>query len=338
MTSLERTRKSLRGEKIDRIPGFPISLASTCKIMGVKQRDFSLDPDIMAETLIAFREKVGCDGIYVSRDNWIYHEALGGNLVFPEDAESYSTEPVLKHLKEFRRLSVPEPWDSPGMRTLLSAAQKIVSAVGDTYYIQANIDTGPFSLGGVLLGAEKFLLSIMTEDETLVSEYLEFCTRVVVAYGKAMINTGVHGIQFGDSTASLLGPEHFKHFALPWEIKAVDGLIGNNCDIWIHICGKTDQFLHLFKTTNFQGFEVDATVPMPLARRLLGEKIAIKGNLDTTFLLRETPETVYKATQDIIRGSGFKTGLIISPGCGVPRMTRLENLVAMQKACEDYPI
>lgn len=338
MTSLERIRKSIKGEKVDRIPAFPISLASTCQIMGVKQRDFSLNPDIMAETLIAFREKVGCDGIYVSRDNWVYHESLGGELLFPDNDESYSTQTVLKTMKEFTRLSVPDPWNAPGMRTLLTVARKIVKAVGDKYYIQANIDTGPFSLGGVLLGAEKFLLAIMTEEEPLVRDFLEFCTQVVAAYGKAMIETGVHGIQFGDSTASLLGPAHFERYALPWEKKAVESLNGKQCDIWIHICGKTDQFLHLLKTMDFQGFEVDAKVPMTLARKLLGKNIALKGNLDTAFLLKENPRTVYGATQEIIRSGGFDTGIIVSPGCGVPRMTPLENLVAMQKACEDYPL
>jgi uroporphyrinogen decarboxylase len=92
----------------------------------------------------------------------------------------------------------------------------------------------------------------------------------------------------------------------------------------------------MLKELDFHGFEVDAKVPMTTARELLGEKIAIKGNLDTTFLLRETPEAVYSATQEMIRSGNFKTGVVVSPGCGVPRMTPLENLIAMQKACEDY--
>ena len=204
--------------------------------------------------------------------------------------------------------------------------------------IQANIDTGPFSLAAVLLGAEKFLLDIMTEENEKVQEFLQFCTDAVVCYGRAMIETGVHGIQFGDSTASLMGPEHFEGFALPWIKKAVNLLSGRGSDIWIHICGKTDQFLHLLKDVNFQGFEVDAKVPMPLARELLGDKIALKGNLDTTFLLQKTPDEVYEATLEILRTGGFKTGIIMSPGCGVPKNTSLENLQAMQRACRDFQI
>ena len=336
MTSLERTKKSIKGEPVDRIPCFPISIANACEITGVKQKDYSLNADCMADTLMRFRDKTGFDGIYVSRDNWVYHQALGGSLTFPEDDESYSKNTVLRSMDEFRSLSVPDPWNTPGMEIILQAATKVVDQVGNDYYVQANIDTGPFSLGGVLLGLEQFLIEITNEEEDNISEFLSFCTDVVIAYGKAMLETGVHGIQFGDASASLVGPHYFEKFVLPWEKKVGDLFHGKDCDLWIHICGKTDQFLHLLKSVDFQGFEVDTNVPMSLARELLGKDIALKGNLDTTFLLEETPEAVYKKTQEVIKNGNFTTGIIMSPGCGVPRMTPLENLVAMQKACEDY--
>jgi len=75
---------------------------------------------------------------------------------------------------------------------------------------------------------------------------------------------------------------------------------------------------------------------MPEAKRLLSEKIALKGNLDTTLLLRGTPNQVYQETQNIIKSGNFKTGVVISPGCGVPRMTPYTNLEAMVKACKDF--
>jgi uroporphyrinogen-III decarboxylase len=54
--------------------------------------------------------------------------------------------------------------------------------------------------------------------------FLCFCTDVVEAYGKAMIATGVHGIQYGDSTASLVGPELYQKFVLPNQKKSIDAL------------------------------------------------------------------------------------------------------------------
>ena len=237
MTNLERTQKAIHGESLDCIPNFPILIAPACQLVGVRQRDYSLEPDIMADTLIKARDLIGADGIYVSRDNWVYHEALGGKLTFPEDDESYSKETILDSVKGFRKLRVPDPESAPGMKTLLAAGRRVVKEVGDKYYIQANIDCGPFSLAAVLRGAQQFMLDLVTEPERDLHELLDFCTEVVIAYGQAMIATGVHGIQYGDSTASLISPEHYERFTLPYQKKSVDALVGQNCDIWIHICG-----------------------------------------------------------------------------------------------------
>jgi uroporphyrinogen decarboxylase len=336
VTGLERTRNSIRSERVDRIPTFPILLAPACQLTGTRQGDYNRDPAVMTRTLIAAREMCGFDGIYVSRDNWVYHQALGGSLTFPDDDESFATEPLLGSIREFGSLIVPDPESAPGMRDLLAAARAVMAAEGDRTYVQANIDTGPFSLAAVLRGAQGFLLDLATEDEDSLRRFLDFCTEVVIAYGRAMIATGVHGVQFGDSTASLVSPSDYQRFVLPYQERALKALAGRDCDLWIHICGKTDHVLPFLGHLPFDGFEVDARVELTAARRLLGPRIALKGNLDTTFLLQRTPEEICSACRGILAAGAFSTGLILSPGCGVPRMTPAENLRAMVRACEEH--
>jgi len=335
MTGLERTRAVIRGQPVDRIPVFPILLAPACELTGVRQRDYNLDPSIMADTLLRAREMCAFDGIYVSRDNWVCHEALGGDLTFPENDESFTKLPLLGSLRDWRSLSIPDPENAPGMRTLLDAARKVMAAAGDRSYVQANIDTGPFSLAAVLRGTENFLMDLATADQQDVRELLAFCTEVVIAYGKAMIATGVHGIQYGDATASLISPADFAKHVLPWQERSLRALGGNGCDLWVHICGKTDHIMPLMRNLPFQGFEVDAKVDMSVARGFLGDRIALKGNLDTTFLLQRSPDEVYAACRRILE-TGPTSGVILSPGCGVPRMTPLANLRAMVRAAEDH--
>ena len=249
MNSLERTKKAIQCEAIDCIPTFPILIAPACQLVGVNQGDYSQDSNVMADTLIKARELCDFDGIYVSRDNWVHHQALGGSMIFPEDDEPYSQETVLKSMSDFKKLHVPDPTIAPGMKTLLKSARKVISRVGDKYYIQANIDTGPFSMAGILRGVENFLIDLTTVNEQDIHDFLGFCTEVVIAYGKAMIETGVHGIQYGDSIASLVGPEAYKKFVFPYQEKSINMLSGKGCDLWIHICGKTDHLLHFLRPT-----------------------------------------------------------------------------------------
>ena len=335
VTGLERTRRSIRGEATDRIPSFPILIAPACRLLGVPQRDYALDPRVMADTLLGARDMLGFDGIYVSRDNWVMHEALGGEVTFPEDDEPFSRTPLLGSIKEHRRLSVPDPYAAPGMKTVLAAARNVAAAAGNRHYLQANIDSGPFGLAAVLRGTQEFLLDISTENERQVQEYLAFCAEVTTAYGRAMAETGVHGIQFGDSTASLVSPLDYRRFVLPLQERVIDGLLSCGCDLWIHICGRTEHVLPLLRDLPIQGFEVDALVDLGLARSLIGERIALKGNLDTSFLLHEPAAAVYAASRGLLDTPGLGTRFILSPGCGVPRDTPAENLRAMVKACED---
>ena len=338
MDSLTCTRRSVRGQKVDRIPVFPILLAPACRIVGVKQRDFFTNPDVLADTLIKARDICEFDGIYVSRDNWVYHEALGGKLEFPEDDESFSKEVILSRMKDFVSLDIPDPWNAPGMKTVLAAAKRVVEETDNKYYIQANIDCGPFSLASVLRGAQPFIMDLYDEKKSDVEDFLQFCTNVIVSYGKAMIETGVHAIQMGDATASLLGERHFRDFALPYLNDALERFSGVGCDLWVHICGDTRHLLSFLKELPMDGFEVDALVDMNTARELIGDKIALKGNIDTSFLLQADENEVYETSINLLGSGPFETGLILSPGCGVPRMTPVENLTAMVRATRDYKI
>lgn len=320
---------------MDYPPNFSILIAPACQLTGTPQGRYSQDAHVMADTLLAARDLTQADGIYVSRDNWVYHQALGGELVFPDDDEPYAPRAVLASLEDFRRLALGEPEHAPGMKTLLAAAREVVALAGDRYYIQANIDCGPFSVAAVLRGVQNFMMDVATGDGALLAEFLEFCTEAVIAYGRAMIATGVHGIQYGDSVASLIGPDMYRQYALPYQHKSLSALAGRGCDLWLHICGQTEHILPQVARLPIDGFEVDALVDIALARRLLGERIALKGNLPTTFLLRETPAAVYAATREIIRRHGRTSGLVVSAGCGVPRATPLDNLLAMARACRD---
>ncbi|MFA7126180.1 MAG: uroporphyrinogen decarboxylase family protein [Bacilli bacterium] len=338
MNGCERTKAAIKHQKIDRFPVFPILLAPACQMFGVNQRDFLSDSKVLAKTLLQARDYFDFDGIYVSRDNWVYHEALGGHLEYPDDDETFSKEVLLDSIKDFRKLSIPDPWTAPGMKTVLAAAKEIVEKTDNQYYIQANIDSGPFSLGAILRGTQNFLFDLYDEEKEALDAFLNFCTDVVITYGKAMIETGVHGIQMGEANASLIDPNLFNEFVFPYLKRALDELQSDHCDRWVHICGNTKHLLPDLQNLPMEGFEVDALVDLATAKNLIGNKIAVKGNLDTSELLFSSADKVFNDTHSMLENYPLSTGLVVSAGCGVPRMTTPENLLAMVKANKKFSI
>lgn len=335
----ERTRRAVQGKSVDRIPVFPIQIASACQLLDVPQGRYFRDPDTMSATLIEAAEFFDFDGIYISRDNWVYHESLGGTLIYPENDETYSREVILKDFRDYKKLQVPDPVNAPGMKTVLAAARRTVRETKGAYYLQANIDTGPFSLAAVLRGAQQFIMDLHDESPQDIKDFLAFCTDVVVAYGRAMIETGVDAIQMGEATAGLLGEDLFQEYVLPFLVEALDRLSNeSSCDRWVHICGNTTHLLPVLKQIPMEGFELDSAVDIRTAKEVLGDAIALKGNIDTSFLLEASAEEVYQASLELLRKGPFRTGLILSPGCGVPKMTPPENLHAMARASKEYMV
>ena len=177
------------------------------------------------------------------------------------------------------------------MPTVLAAARSVMAKAGEAFYVQANIDTGPFSLAAVLRGTETFLLDLATADEKDLGDLLEFCTEVVVAYGRAMIATGVHGIQFGDATASLISPHDFARFVLPWQRRALEALGGKR----LRPVGAHLRIHGAHPSTDagppLPGFRSGFTRSTCVRRAGAWEKGSrLKGNLDTTFLLQRDTE------------------------------------------------
>ncbi len=337
MTPIERMKTVLRGQEPDHFPAIFIATSVACAIEGIKQSDWSNDPVVLADSLLHLAELCGSDGVYITRDNLVTCQAMGAAVEFPDDNEPLSRRCVLEKLSDFRRLKIPDPARAPGMSTVLAAARHAVEKGGRHRYIMANIDCGPFSTAANLRGVEPFLLDLVTEDPALVQEYLEFCTELVIAYGRAMQQTGVHGIQYGDSSASLVSPDLYRRFVLPYQMRSIRALQSDRCDFWLHICGQSGHLIPMLAELPMDVFEVDALVPLGEARRKIGEKIALKGNLDTKLLMQSDAQRIYQATCEMIGGYGSRRGLIVSAGCGVPRETPLANLQAMVAACRDEP-
>jgi uroporphyrinogen decarboxylase len=337
VTGYQRIKHTIQGKAVDYPASIFIATSVACRLAGVKLGEWSTQPEVLAETLIDFTEACGCDGIYVTRDNLVVHEAMGGEVTFPDSGDALGSDPILPKLRDFGKLTLPDPNTAAGMKTVIAAARRVIEEAGQRYYVMANIDCGPFSTGANLRGVQNFMMDIMTEDPGLVHDYLAFCTDLVVAYGKAMQATGVHGIQYGDSSASLLSPALYERFVLPYQASSITQLQQDHCDFWLHICGNTDHLLPQLKALNMQVFEVDAMVPLAKAGQALTQCI-IKGNLDTMALQESSAEEIYGATQTMITESGIRERLIVSAGCGVPQMTPLENLQAMTRACREVKV
>ena len=336
MSPLERTLKTIDFEKPDRCPvAAPIVLQHAMRLKKVKPKIFCTNPTILAETLLFAWERYRYDGIYVSSDNHILSEAMGSELIFPDDTYPVERRPFLTDYKNLNKLKVPNPYKNGRMPVILRATQIISERLGKNFFIETCIDSGPFGLACTLRNINSFLIDLY-DNPSKALDLLDLCTQTVKVYGIAIAKSGAHAIQFGDSAASLISREFYKKFVLPFEQEVFREISKLGVKTILHICGDSTHILEEMASSGADCLEIDHRVDIGYAKRRVGNRVCLKGNLaPSRLLLQGTSEQVYREAKKCIKIANGNGGFILNPGCEVPADTPSENILAMVKAATE---
>jgi uroporphyrinogen decarboxylase len=135
----------------------------------------------------------------------------------------------------------------------------------------------------------------------------------------------------------LTSPKHYREFNYPYLVELIAGLKKAGARVKYHACGNTKALLPLFAELGTDIINLDALIDLAEAKRVLGDRVCLKGNIDpTAVFLQGTPETVQAAARQAIRAAAAGGGFILSPGCELPRDTPPENLAALVEVAKNY--
>lgn len=106
----------------------------------------------------------------------------------------------------------------------------------------------------------------------------------------------------------------------------------------LHICGNATRVIDLYAETGADLIEIDNKVDLAMAKRAIGDRAALMGNVHTvTELLDGTPASVRAAAQRCIDQAGSGGGFVLGSGCIVPRRAPLENVIEMVRVAHSQP-
>jgi uroporphyrinogen decarboxylase len=178
-----------------------------------------------------------------------------------------------------------------------------------------------------------------------MEEVHAFWMEWALAYVRAMIAARPDEIMLGGSSASLSisSPSLFKRFELPFIQQASKlckqaGILSH-----LHVCGKSWKLVEIVT----EHTDVDVMEPMEEppggdvdlaeARRRVGKKMCIKGNINTfDFMLNATPEQVKEKCKRAIDAAAADGGYVLSTGDQCGRDTPDANIFAMVEVAETY--
>jgi MtaA/CmuA family methyltransferase len=208
----------------------------------------------------------------------------------------------------------------------VQAAALFRERVGTEKLIEGWIE-GPCAEAADLRGINR-LMTDFFDDPPFVRDLFEFCIEMGLQFARAQFDAGTELIGVGDAAASLVGPQIYHEFVLPYERRLIDGLHAMGARVRLHICGNIGRIVEDIGTLGCELVDVDSMVPLARCREAMGPDQVLTGNLDPVKILRNgTPESITEALRECHRQAGDR--YIVAAGCEVPRDTPEANLRAM---------
>jgi uroporphyrinogen decarboxylase len=329
MTSLERVNARLAGKPVDKIPNMNIFMAIVAREAGVSYREYVQDYKKLVEGNLICAEKYGVDSVSVISDPMREASAFGADLVFPENGVPHAEKSLITDDFDLSVLNRFDPLKSERTVDRLEGCRLLRQRVGKDYPLIGWVE------GCIAEAADLRGLNELMVDLAMGEEYLEELFPIILEQQKrfagAQLDAGADFIGVGNAAASLIGPDLYAKYGLPWDREITRYIHEKGGRVKLHICGNIGPILELLVQVEPDILDIDWMVDFGRAASLFeGTKTAVSGNVDPVeVMMRGSPQTVEEGIKRCI-DQGTATTLIAG-GCEIPAAAPDENLLLMDR-------
>ena len=194
---------------------------------------------------------------------------------------------------------------------------------------------GPFTLASYLVEggpSQSYTTTkaLMWGEPGLWGQLVDRLATIALSSLRSQVEAGAAAVQIFESWGGALSPADYRQYVLPALSKILAGLEPLGVPrIAFGVC--TGELLALFADAGADVVGVDWRVPIEVARRRLGERVAVQGNLDPAACL--APWEVLAARARAVVAAAGPTGHVFNLGHGVlpatepAQLSRLVELV-----------
>lgn len=333
MNSRERVMAVLAGEAPDMVPIVPVVDGYFApRVIGRPNDECFLDGDLMAEALAAALERFGYDGAVAEMGLGASPNVLGCPVEVEGNDVPLVVDTIVAGRDDLSRIAIPDPAADGKMEPV----KKLVDAVGPDHVVLGYVRS-PFEYAATVRGLMDFMADFY-RDPALVHDLIAAVMPATLAIGRALAGAGVDALVMKDSFASssMISPGHYREFAFPCEAEAI-GELKDSIPVILHVCRNSTPVLADMARTGAAVLEVDSPVDLAQARKAVGDKIVLKGNIDAAAVIEKgTVADVGDAVKAAIEAAGDKGGFILSTGDSIPPAAPGENVAALVEFGRKY--
>jgi len=278
-------------------------------------------PDLAVEVTLQPIRRFGFDGAILFSDILIPIEAMGLQVRFNPGPEVDAPVRTAKDVQSLRR---PDPtvelsFVLETLRLLRRELPPGVALIG--------FAGGPFTMAAYIVEGESskdFLLlkSLMYREPLLYHALMEKLSLVVSDYLSAQIQAGAQAVQLFDTWSGILSPRDYREFVLPHVRRIVERVKTPGVPFILFGVG-TAGLLEIMVETGADVLGIDWRTSMKDARRRLGPKLPLQGNLEPAVLYAPF-EIIRERAREIMEDVGPQSAHVFNLGHGITPETPVE--------------
>ena len=301
--------------------------------------DLCMNPELACEVTLQPLRRFDLDAAILFSDILTIPDAMDLGLYFSEGEGPKFKHPI-RSQADIDKLFVPDP--SEKLRYVTDAVTLIRQELGGQVPL-IGFSGSPWTLATYMIegGSSKdyhHSKGLMYENPKALHQVLDVIAKSVVSYLNAQIEAGAQSVMIFDTWGGVLSPEAYQEFSLRYMQQIVDQLHreydGQTIPVTLFTKGG-GQWIELIAETGCNGVGVDWTLSIDEARKRVGDKVALQGNLDPN-VLYAAPETIRQHAKQLIEKFGNHTGHVFNLGHGIHQTVNPDNLKVLVDAVHEF--
>jgi len=277
-------------------------------------------PELACEVTLQPLARFPLDAAILFSDILTIPDAMGLGLFFMEGEGPRFARP-LRREAEVARLAVPDPEEE--LRYVMDAVRLIRRELAGRVPL-IGFAGSPWTLATYMVegGASKDYAQIkgmLFERPDLLHRLLDTVARSVTVYLNAQVAAGAQALMVFDTWGGVLSPPCYRNFSLRYMQQIVDGLTraAESRPVPVILFTKGGgQWLEAMADTGCDALGLDWTVNIGDARRRVGHRLALQGNLDPC-VLYASPARIRQEVALVLADFGAGNGHVFNLGHGI---------------------
>jgi uroporphyrinogen decarboxylase len=338
----ERFLRACRREPVDATPVWFMRQAGRymAEYRAIREKYSLLEichhPELAAEVTLQPVHALGVDAAILFADILLPVIPLGLGLEFAKGEGPVIDKPV-HTLEDVRALNHVDPETDLGyVMEAIRILRRELNGIPLIGFCGAPFTVASYIVEG---GASREFLktkTMMYSAPEVFHALMEKLSVVLSDYLVAQIRAGAQAVQVFDSWVGTLSPQDYETFVLPHSQKVLEAAKAENVPV-IHFGTNTTTLLPLMKRAGGDVIGLDWRIPLDDGWALLGEDVAVQGNLDPALLFAPLSE-IKARVHDILRRAAGRPGHIFNLGHGILQNTPVDNVKAVVDMVHEYSV